>query len=591
MALKRTVARGTERSAEHVGGVHYKWVALSNTTLGMLMATLNSSIVLIALPSIFNGIGINPLAPGNTSFLLWILMGYMVVTSTLLVTVGRISDILGRVRMYNAGFAVFTLGSLLLFLTPSSGSTGAIELIAFRIVQAIGGSFIFANAAAILTDAFPPDQRGFGLGVNQIAAVGGSVLGLILGGVLAAINWRLVFLVNVPFGLLGTGWAYLMLRETAVIRKHQRIDVWGNITFAAGLTVLLVGLTYGLLPYGGKNMGWTNPWVLAALTGGVALLIMFAFIEVRTPDPMFRLDLFKIRQFAAGNISAFLGSTARGGLQFMLIIWLQGIWLPIHGYSFSQTPLWAGIYMLPMMAGFLIAGPLSGYLSDHYGARPFTTGGMLLATLSFIGLTFLPANFAYGPFSFLLLCTGLGMGLFASPNTSSVMSAVPAENRGVSSGMLATLQNSGMLFSMAFFFTIVILGLSSTLPGTLSSGLIHAGLPAASANQVAHLPPTAALFSAFLGYNPMAHLLPASVLGHLSAATRAHLLGRSFFPTLIAPPFMDGLRIAFFVSAAMSLIAAVASLLRGRHYVHDAPLQQVPEPVGTSQSGAAAVGE
>lgn len=552
----------------HVGGIDYKWIALSNTTLGILMATLNSSIVLIALPTIFTGIHINPLTPGNTGFLLWILMGYMVVTSTLLVTCGRISDMLGRVKMYNLGFAIFTVGSLLLFLTPNSGSTGALELIGFRVVQAVGGSFLFANSAAILTDAFPAKQRGLGLGINQIAAVGGSVLGLVLGGVLAAINWRLVFLINVPFGIAGTVWAYLMLRETAKIREHQRLDIWGNLTFASGLTIALVGITYGLLPYGKQSMGWTNPWVIAALVGGVVLLIAFGVIETRVDDPLFRLDLFKIRPFAAGNISAFLGSMARGGLQFMLIIWLQGIWLPIHGYSFAETPLWAGIYMLPMMVGFFVAGPISGYLSDHVGARPFTTGGMIVATVAFVLLTFLPADFNYLTFALLLFTVGIGMGLFASPNTSSVMSSVPAENRGVSSGMLATLQNSGMLFSMAFFFTIVIIGLSSSLPGTLQSGLVGAGLPAASARVIAHLPPTAALFSAFLGYNPMAHLVPAAVLAHLPAATRAHLLGRSFFPRLIAPPFMNGLRAAFYVSAAMSLIAAITSFMRGRHFIH-----------------------
>lgn len=554
------------------GGFHhrvdYKWIALSNTTLGILMAALNSSIVLIALPTIFNGIHINPLTPGNTSFLLWILMGYMVVTSTLLVTCGRISDMFGRVRMYTIGFAVFTVGSILLSLTPSSGAMGGIEIIAFRIIQAIGGSFLFANSAAILTDAFPPQERGFSLGINQISAIGGSVIGLVLGGVLAAINWRLVFLVSVPFGLIGTVWAFLALRETATIREHQRLDIWGNVSFGAGLTVLLIGLTYGLLPYGGQPMGWTNPWVMAAIAGGAVLLVLFAVIEVRTPDPMFRLDLFKIRAFAAGTVSALLGATARGGLQFMLIIWLQGIWLPIHGYSFSETPLWAGIYMLPMMVGFLVSGPISGYLSDRFGARPFTTGGMLVAAVAFILLTLLPANFNYGPFALLLLIMGAGMGLFSSPNTSSVMSSVPPEHRGVSSGMLATVQNAGMLLSMTVFFTIVIVGLSATLPTTLTAGLVHAGLPLKPASAIGHLPPTSALFSAFLGYNPMAHLLPPAVFGQLDAATRAHLLSRSFFPGLIASPFMDGLRLAFYVSAVMSVVAAIASLMRGTQYFH-----------------------
>jgi MFS family permease len=587
MALR---ARRRQDASVPLAHIDYKWIALSNTTLGILMAALNASIVLIALPTIFNGININPLTPSNTSFLLWILMGYMVVTSTLLVTVGRISDMLGRVKMYTLGFAIFTVGSILLFLTPSTGTAGGLELIAFRIIQAIGGSFLFANSAAILTDAFPPRERGFGLGINQIAAIGGSVVGLVLGGILAAVHWRLVFLVSVPFGIIGTVWAYLMLRETATIRQHQRLDIWGNVTFAAGLTILLVGLTYGLLPYGGHSMGWTNPWVIAALAGGAVLLVLFGLIEVHTPDPMFRLDLFKIRPFAAGNVSALLGATARGGLQFMLIIWLQGIWLPIHGYSFSQTPLWAGIYMLPMMVGFLVAGPASGWLSDHFGARPFTTGGMLVATVAFVLLTLLPANFNYVPFALLLLLMGIGMGLFASPNTSSVMSSVPPEHRGVSSGMLATVQNAGMLMSMAVFFTIVIVGLSTHLPTALTSGLVRAGLPHGPAAAVGRVPPTAALFSAFLGYNPMAHLLPPGLLAHLSAATRVHLLSRSFFPGLIASPFMDGLRLAFYISAGMSFIAAVASLLRGKQYIRDLaaatpPFGGPPAPAAGDRSG------
>ncbi|HEV3309683.1 MAG TPA: MFS transporter [Chloroflexota bacterium] len=564
---------------------HYKWVALSNTTLGMLMATINASIVLIALPAIFNGLKINPLTPGNTSFLLWVLMGYMVVTSTLLVTVGRISDMLGRVKMYRAGFGVFALGSILLFLTPSLGTAGGIEIIAFRVVQAIGGSFIFANSSAILTDAFPANERGFALGLNQVSAVAGSVAGLILGGVLAAVDWRLVFLVSVPFGVIGTVWAYLALHETASIKAHQKLDIWGNCTFGVGLTILLVGLTYGILPYGGNTMGWTNPWVLASITGGVMLLIAFAVIETRVADPMFNLDLFKIRAFTAGNVAAWLGSTARGGLQFMLIIWLQGIWLPIHGYAFSQTPLWAGIYMLPMMVGFLLAGPISGYLSDRFDPRIFSTGGMLVTTVAFLFLARLPANFDYLPFGVLLLTIGIGMGLFASPNTSSVMSAVPAENRGVASGMLATLQNSGMLFSMAIFFTVLIVGLSAHLSTALVAGLLHAGLPAASAHAVGSLPPTAALFSSFLGYNPMAHLIPGSVLGHLSVAARAHLLSRGFFPSLIAPPFMSGLTYAFEISAGMAFVAAIASVLRGRRFIHGVHEEREAKPVDEAEVG------
>ncbi|MFL5701973.1 MAG: MFS transporter, partial [Ktedonobacteraceae bacterium] len=492
-------------------GPHYKWVALTNTTLGSLMATLDASIVLIAFPAIFKGIGINPLAPGESSYFLWLLLGYMVVTATLLVTFGRISDMFGRVRLYNLGFLIFAIGSTLLSLTPGTGNTGALELIIFRLIQGIGSGFLLSNSAAILTDAFPANQRGRALGINQIAGIAGSFIGLIVGGILAVINWRLVFLVSVPVGIAGTIWAYMMLRETATIREHQKIDWLGNVTFALGLTVFLLGITYGIEPYGGLPMGWSNPLVIGAILLGIALLAAFVWIELHVDDPMFRLDLFKIRMFAAGNIAGFLSALGRGGLQFMLIIWLQGIWLPLHGYSFEETPLWAGIYMTPLLIGFIVMGPISGYLSDRFGARLFSTAGMLMQALGFLGLTLLPVNFNYPLFAVLLFILGCGSGLFASPNTSSIMSSVPPETRGVSSGMRATFQNSATLVSIGFFFSIVTLGLASALPSTLSTGLITNGVPTQAATTIAHLPPTAALFGAFLGYNPIGELLPPSV--------------------------------------------------------------------------------
>ncbi|MGH2514570.1 MAG: MFS transporter, partial [Ktedonobacterales bacterium] len=482
-------------------GPNYKWIALTNTTLGALMASIDASIVLIALPAIFKGIGINPLAQGESSYFLWLLLGYMVVTTTLLVTFGRISDMFGRVKLYNLGFAIFTVGSTLLAFTPGTGNTGALELIIFRLVQGVGSGFLFANSAAILTDAFPANQRGRALGINQIAAIAGSFIGLSLGGILAAINWRLVFLVSVPVGLAGTIWAYTMLRETATIRAHQKLDWIGNITFAAGLTVLLLGITYGIEPYGSSPMGWGNPLVLGAIVLGIVLLIAFIWIELHVAeDPMFRLDLFKIRMFAAGNLSGFLSALGRGGLQFMLIIWLQGIWLPLHGYSFVETPLWAGIYMTPLLVGFIVMGPISGYLSDRFGARLFSTVGMLVQAVGFIGLTFLPANFNYPIFAVLLFILGCGSGLFASPNTSSIMSSVPPETRGVASGMRATFQNGASLVSIGLFFSIVTAGLASALPSTFFNGLTKYGVPSSAATQIAHLPPTAALFGAFLGY-------------------------------------------------------------------------------------------
>ncbi|MGH2487689.1 MAG: MFS transporter [Ktedonobacterales bacterium] len=560
-------ARARERRQRPIGP-RYKWVALTNTTLGALMATIDASIVLIALPSIFKGIGVNPLAPGESSYFLWLLLGYMVVTATLLVTFGRISDMFGRVRLYNLGFLIFTVGSTLLAFTPSTGNKGALELIIFRLIQGVGSGFLLSNSAAILTDAFPANQRGRALGINQVAGIAGSFIGLILGGILAAINWRLVFLVSVPVGIAGTVWAYTMLRETATIRAHQRIDWLGNVTFGIGLTVLLLGITYGIEPYGTSPMGWGNPLVIGAIIIGLALLTAFLWIELHVADPMFRLELFKIRLFAAGNLASFLSALGRGGLQFMLIIWLQGIWLPLHGYSFEQTPLWAGIYMTPLLLGFIVMGPISGYLSDRFGARFFSTAGMLVQCVGFLGLTFLPANFNYKIFALLIFILGCGTGLFASPNTSSIMSSVPPERRGVSSGMRATFQNSASIVSIGLFFSIVTAGLAAALPSTFFTGLTRNGVPAQAATTISHLPPTAALFGAFLGYNPIQQLLPPPVLHAISPANQATLLGKTFFPGLISSPFMSGMRVVFYVSAVLCLIAAAASLLRGRQVIY-----------------------
>ncbi len=586
--LPRKAARLRARAQGH--GVAYKWIALSNTTLGVLMASLNSSIILISLPAIFRGIAINPLAPGEVGYLLWVLLGYMVVTAVFLVTFGRISDMYGRVRLYNAGFAVFTLGSILLFLAPGHGNTAAAELVAFRLVQGIGGAFLFANSAAILTDAFPAAERGLAMGINQIAFTGGSLVGLLLGGVLSTYWWRGVFLVSAPVGIVGTVWAYYMLRETATIRRNQRLDVVGNVAFALGLTALLLGVTYGIMPYAHATMGWGSPFVRSAFAAGVLLLALFAWIETRVPDPMFRLSLFRIRMFSAGNLSNFLGSLGRGGLQFMLIIWLQGIWLPLHGVSFVRTPLLAGIDMIPLMIGFLVMGPVGGALSDRYGPTAFATAGMALTAVAFWLLTRLPADFHYWPFALVIGLMGLGMGTFSAPNMSAIMNALPPEHRGAGSGMRATFQNAASMLSMGVFFTIVIVGLSQRLPQVLTSGLLRAGLPRAVAAGVAHLPPTAALFAAFLGYNPMATLLPAPVLRTLPATARRSLLSLSFFPHLIAPAFMAGLRDAFYISIALSLVAAVAALFGGARYVHgevaDPRAPRAPGPTGTASGSA-----
>ena len=542
-------------------GPHYKWIALSNTTLGVLMATINQSIVLIALPDIFRGIGLNPLSPGNTSYLLWMFMGFLVVSAVLVVSFGRLGDMFGRVRMYNMGFAIFTIGSIFLTVTWMHGSSAALWLIIWRVVQGIGGAFLFANSAAILTDAFPSNQRGTALGMNAIAAIAGSFIGLLLGGVLGPINWHYVFLVSAPIGAFGTIWAYFMLKDIGT-RRPARMDWWGNILFAAGLIAILVGITYGLLPYGGHPMGWTNPWVLTAMFGGLAALVVFGFVETKVAEPLFQLSLFRIRAFAAGNVANLMLALGRGGMQFMLIIWLQGIWLPLHGYSFSQTPLWAGIYLVPLTIGFLVSAPLSGVFSDRYGARAFTVGGALLTALSFFFLLFLPVNFPYWLFGIIIALNGLGSGLFASPNRAEMMNSVPADQRGVAGGMIATFQNTAFVLSIGIFFSLMVAGLSSKLPTALFSGLTAQGIPAAAAHQISHLPPIGVLFAAFLGYNPMQQLL-GPLLAHLPSAHALYVTGRQFFPHLITAPFHDGLGVAFAFAIAANVIAAIASALTG----------------------------
>ncbi|WP_432933688.1 MFS transporter [Microbispora sp. CA-135349] len=539
----------------------YKWIALSNTTLGVLMVTINQSIVLIALPDVFRGIHLNPLDPGNTGYLLWMMMGFMVVTAVLVVMFGRLGDMFGRVRMYNLGFAVFSLCSIMLSLTWMDGDAGAMWLIGWRIVQGIGGALLFANSTAILTDAFPVRQRGTALGINSIAGIAGSFLGLVIGGVLAPVDWKAIFLVSVPFGVFGTIWAYLKLRDNGV-RRRARMDWWGNATFAVGLIALLVGITYGIQPYGTGVMGWGNPWVIAALAGGVLLLALFAWVETRVAEPLFRLTLFRSRAFLAGNIASLLTALGRGGLQFMLIIWLQGIWLPLHGYSFEETPLWAGIYMIPLTVGFLLSAPVSGWLSDRFGPRMFTVGGTLVTAASFFALMTLPTDFGYGVFALLILINGLGSGLFSSPNRAEIMNAVPAESRGVGAGMTATFQNSSMVLSIGVFFSLMIAGLSQSLPHTMHDELVAQGVPAAQAEGIAQLPPIAVLFAAFLGYNPFRQLL-GGVLDRLPDGG-AHLTSKEFFPHLIAGPFHQGLVIAFWFAVAACLVAALSSLLTDR---------------------------
>ncbi len=570
--MKAGVPAQQEDLADDGSGMsrNYKWIALSNTTLGILMVTINQSILLISLPDLFRGIKLNPLTPGNTSYFLWVFMGFVLVTAVLVVSLGRVGDMYGRVKMYNLGFAVFTVFSILLSVTWLTGPAGALWIIIMRIFQGVGGAFLFANSSAILTDAFPAEERGKAMGINGIAAVGGSFLGLILGGVLAPVQWRLVFLVSVPFGVFGTVWAYLKLRDNGV-RIPAKIDWLGNLLFAIGLVSLLTGIVYSLLPYGGSPTGWTNPWVLTAIFGGIAVLVLFGWVETRVAQPMFRLDLFRIRAFTLGNIAGLLGALGRGGIQFMLIIWLQGIWLPQHGYSFSRTPLWAGIYMVPLTVGFLLVGPFAGALSDRSGARVLSTAGLLVSGVSFLLLELLPINFTYIWFALLIFLFAVGMGMFFSPNQAAVMNSLPPDQRGAGAGMLNTFQNSATVLSMGLFFTIVTLGLASQLPSHLYQGLTAAGVAPGPAHLVANEPPIGSLFSAFLGLNPIQELLgPTGALQHMSAHQVAYITGRSFFPQLIEGPFAHGMHLAFTFAAIATGIAIIASALRPKRYLHTA---------------------
>jgi MFS family permease len=549
--------------------LEYKWIAMIGVIIASLMGSINMSIVMIALPAIFNGIHINPL--NSFQYLLWILMGYGLVTATLLLSFGRLSDMYGRVKMFQLGFLIFSIGSILLYLTPSTGDMGAIEIIIFRLVQAVGAAFFMANSAAILTDAFPSNERGKALGINTVAVMAGMFLGLIIGGILAVFDWRYVFLVSVPFGLIGTVWAYYKLKEISVKAEKTKIDLLGNATFLLGITLILVGVTYGLIPYGNSSMGWSNPWVIGSILFGFISMILFGFVENRVESPMFRLDLFKNKSFAYANLAGLLGALGRGGVMFMIILLLQGIYLPLHGYSYSSTPFWGGIYMLPLTAGIVIFGPLSGVLSDRYGPRWIATGGMIVTAFAFLFLAALPYNFTYLIFGLAMFIMGMGFGMFGAPNSASIMNSVPSEDRGIASGMMYTINNTAQTASMAIFFTIIIVGITQRFPEAMTASLSSIGA-VYLAPALNNIPPTAALFSAFLGYNPVNSILaalPAPLVAHIPQATLNTLTGITWFPQTLQNAFVPSLRTSFYIGALLSVIAAILSALRGGKYIHE----------------------
>ncbi|MGP8189146.1 MAG: MFS transporter [Methanobacterium sp.] len=554
--------------------MEYKWHAMTLAFLASSMAMINNSIILVSLPAIFNGIHINPL--NSFQYLLWILMGYGLVLGTLLLSFGRLSDMYGRVKMFRLGFIIFTGASILLYFTPSTGNTGALEIIIFRLIQAVGAALFLANTVAILTDAFPSNERGKALGINAVALMSGMFIGLILGGILAIFDWRYIFLVSVPFGIFGSVWSYYKLKELSIKAVKTKIDIWGNLTFFLGITLLLVGVTYGLLPYGSNPMGWNNPWVVTSLILGLISLILFPIVESRVEAPMFRLDLFKHRSFAFANVAGLLSTLAQGGMMFMIILLLQGIWLPLHGYSYSSTPFWAGIYMLPLTVGLIIMGPIAGTLSDKYGPRGIATSGMVIATFAFLILAMLPYNFNYIELGIALFLVGAGLGIFNPPNQSAIMNSVPPQDRGVASGMINTIISTGFIASMGLFFTIVIVGLTQRLPDAITSSLNNVGA-GSLAPILSNIPPTAALFSAFLGFNPISNIftaLPAPLVAFISHSTFNTLTGTTWFPSTLAIAFMPALQTAFYIGALFCILAVIFSALRGKNYIYDDEIQE-----------------
>ncbi len=547
--------------------MEYKWTVLVNTTLGGLMGAINMTIVLISLPTIFRGLNIDPTAPGEFIMLLWVMMGYSIVLATLLVTFGRLSDLYGRTRLYTLGFVIFTFGSILLSIIPDgSGNNGAKMLIGFRMVQGVGGGLLMVNSTALITDSFGPNERGRALGINQISFIAGSLIGLIAGGLLASSNWHLVFIVNIPFAVAGSLWSVFKLK--AISKKVKvPMDITGNIALGGGLVLISLGFTYALVPYGNSSMGWGSPWVLASFIVGVVLLVAFVFLELKVKQPLFDLRLFKIRAFNYGNLANFVSSLGRGAIMFLVIIWLQGIYLPLHGFTYSSTPFWAGIYMLPMMVGFIVLGPVGGILTDKYGARVFATTGMIITAISLYLLTLLPYNFSLWQFEGILLMNGIGSGLFAAPNTTAVMNSLPEESRGAGSGMRTTFNNIGQTISMAIFFSIAISIFSLKLPSSLLNTSVSIGLPLQIATAISKIPPSGALFAAFLGINPAASFSPA-MLNLIPPAALKSLMSLSFFPNAIGPSFMVGLKDSLYIAILMTIAGAVLSALSGGRYVH-----------------------
>jgi MFS family permease len=480
--------KDAEVAAERDHG--YQWTALSVTTVGALLASVQGSALLIALPNILTEL--------HATFftIMWVLIGYLLITTVLTPVIGRLADIWGRKRLYNSGFALFALGSLVGGLAQPQFH-GA-DLIVGRIIQGMGGALLVTNSTAIVADAFRKGQVGLGLGVNQIAGAAGFLVGPIIGGLLTEWSWRWVFLFNVPFAIFGALWGIWRLREPVRLASHQHIDWYGSAALTIGLTGVLLALSLFAFPMFGQT---ANMVILAV---GVLSLVLFGLIEPRIKEPIVQLRLFRDRLFALANLSGLLNGVARGAVLFLLIFFLQG--------PYGQNPLAAGLLLIPFGAAFMVVGPLSGRLSDRVGSRVLAPLGLGISSLALLGLSTIGPSTPYWMLAVFMVLMGGGSGLFVSPNTNAIMSSVTPQTRGAAAGILAMLNNTGSMLSIAIVFPLA------------------------------------------LSKVPMAAMMQVFIYGG----------GMSQFPAALAL-FLRGVHQAFLVSFALSVVAMIVAALRPAH--------------------------
>jgi EmrB/QacA subfamily drug resistance transporter len=446
-------------------GVHaeheqYRWWALSCTSLGMLLATINSGTLIIALPDLERALGTSILS------LVWVILAYMIASTVLVLTAGRLSDLFGRKQAYVAGFVVFALASL-----GAGFAADGTQLILWRIVQGVGGAFLFANAAALVTDAFPKEQLGLAMGTNTMVAAVGLVLGPVLGGALVAISWHWVFWFNVPFGLAGGLWGAVVLRELAKPDTVRGFDVVGTTTFVLGLTGLVLGISKGGLS------GWDDPVVIVSLATAVVLLPLFVLIEAHGRAPMLDLSIFRNRLFAAAAGAAFINGLSRFALMFLFVFYFQG--------AQGDDPITAGIKLAPLALGMLVASPAAGIWADRHGSRVLAAGGMVVSAVGLALMTTLQVDSPYWQSSLWLALVGIGSGMFNSPNTAAMMGTVPPQRRGIAAGARTMLQNTGAVISIAFVLAIMTSAVPQDVMLKIFSG-ITSGLGAAQLDPFIH---------------------------------------------------------------------------------------------------------